>query len=260
LDDLKPVFIADSCIGGLSVLKAMWKNGNLGDAIFMADYAINPLGVKDDSAIAGVVSRWLKTAEADADTLIIACNTLSIRYHQLALSNAPVSDLSSIVSMVDCFMEMVKIEAPRLVNRNILIIGTEFTASQSLYPDILSAALPIKRISTIAATDLERQIARLEHWNSRADAVLAPALVQAIEQAEVVVLACTCFPMVRLQLEAMFPDLVFLDPGTYCADLIRDENTGQNRKLSIRVSGDVVSKEQVAEFARSYLYTDSQVS
>jgi glutamate racemase len=260
LDNLKPVFIADSCIGGLSVVKAMRKNGDLGDAIFMADYAINPLGVKGDTAIAEVVNRWLKTAEADADTLIIACNTLSIRYHQLALSNAPVSDLSSIVSMVDCFMEMVKIEARRLANKNILIIGTEFTASQSLYPDILSAALPCKRISTIAATDLERQIARLEHWISRSETVLTPALAQAIEQADVAVLACTCFPMVKLQLESLFPDVVFLDPGSYCAGLIRDENTGPNRKLSIRVSGDVVSKEQVTVFARSYLGTGSQVS
>ena len=52
MNKLRPVFIADSCIGGLSVIKSLWNSGSAGDAVFLADYAINPLGVKSDFAIA----------------------------------------------------------------------------------------------------------------------------------------------------------------------------------------------------------------
>jgi len=44
MEGLKPVFIADSCIGGLSVLKSIWNSVSAGDAVFLADYEINPCG------------------------------------------------------------------------------------------------------------------------------------------------------------------------------------------------------------------------
>lgn len=247
------IFIADTCIGGLSVVKAMWSSGSAYEAVFMADYAVNPLGVKDDSAIADVVKRWLRLAEEHSDTLLIACNTLSIRYHRLLRSRVPVSTLSHIISMVDCFEALVKMESDRLANRKVLIIGTEFTAGQKLYPDILSAALPGIRVSTVAATDLERKIARFQLEDNGEEPIFTSQLRQAIENTDVAVLACTCFPMVRAELESTFPGVDFLDPGEYCPGLMKAAGKAQKKELSIKVSGDVVSKKCVLEFARSYL-------
>ncbi len=103
MTDPKPVFIADTCIGGLSVLKSLWESGCAGDALFMADYEVNPLGVKSDAAIADAVNKWFSLAKEQADTLILACNTLSIRYHQLPASRVASSGLQQIVSMKeDC--------------------------------------------------------------------------------------------------------------------------------------------------------------
>jgi len=221
--------------------------------VFLADYAINPLGLKSDSDIAEVVDRWLGLAEEHSDTLVIACNTLSIRFHQLRRSKVPVPGLKQVVSMVDCFEAMVKIEADRLANRKVLIVGTEFTASQRLYPDILSAALPGTRIDTIAATNLERKIARFQRWTSDEDTALTSDLKRAIEQADIVVLACTCFPMVRTELESLYPEVIFLDPGAYCSGILKQSAVAQNRKLTIKVTGTVVSPTRVTEFAKSYL-------
>lgn len=256
MKDFKPVFIADSCIGGLSVVKAMWNSESASEAVFLADYEINPLGLKSDSAIGDVVNKWLKLAEEHSDILIIACNTLSIRYHQLTRSKLPPSTLKHIVSMVDCFEAMAEIEADRLANRKVLIIGTEFTANQQLYPDILSAVLPGIRINTIAATDLERKIARFQLGESGGDSVFTSGLRQAIEKTDIAVLACTCFPMVRSGLELLFPGVVFLDPAAYCSGLLNQGVVAQNKKLSIRVTGDVVSKKRVTKFAKSYLGSD----
>jgi len=253
MSDLKPVFIADSCIGGLSVLRSMWNSGSASDAVFLADYEINPLGLESDSAIEDVIERWLGLAQERSDTLVVACNTLSIRYHQLLRSKTPNSRLKHIVSMVDCFAAMVKIEADHLANKKVLVIGTEFTASQHLYPGILSSASPGIRISTIAATNLERKIARFQSWKSGEESALTSDLKEAIKNTDIAVLACTCFPMVRTELESLYPEVIFLDPGAYCSGLLDESTVGQDRKLTIEVTGKVVSKARVTEFAKSYL-------
>jgi len=258
MSDLKPVFIADTCIGGLSVVKSMWNSGGAGDAVFLADYAINPLGVKSDSAIADVVNRWLGLAAEHSDTLVIACNTLSIRYHQLLRSDASLSGLKRIISMVDCFEAMVEIEADRLANGKVLVVGTEFTASQRLYPDILCGAFPGIDTDTVSATELERKIARFQPWNSAGESVLSMELRQAIENTDIAVLACTCFPLVRAELESLFPSVIFLDPATYCSGLLNESSIAQHRQLRIKVTGDVVSAIRVTEFAKSYLSNESE--
>jgi glutamate racemase len=260
MKDKKPVFVADTCIGGLSVVKSMWKVGTARDAIFLADYAVNPLGVKDDSEITNVVGRWLRFAEEHSDTLVIACNTLSIRYHQLHRSEEPSARLERIVTMVDCLEAMVNLEADRLSGSKILVIGTEFTASQHLYPDILAAALPGARAQTVAATKLERNIARLHPWNDEDKSVLTDELRQAIASTDIAILACTCFPLVRARLESLFPDVLFLDPGAYCAGRLKGIASAQDRKLHIKVTGDVVSAQSAANFARPYLGEGSIVS
>jgi glutamate racemase len=260
LKDSNPIFIADTCIGGLSVVRSLWGTGSAGETVFMADYAVNPLGVKSDFAIADVVDGWLKSAEAYSDTLVIACNTLSIRYHQLMQTRRTCTRLKQVVSMVDCFAAMVRTEAENLVDKKVLIIGTEFTASQQLYPDMLRAAVPGIHVSTMPATDLERKIARFQLTESEQDPLLTSGLRQAIGKADVAVLACTCFPMVRSWLEALFPGVVFLDPGAYCSGLLKQTSFANKNKLSIKVTAEVVSGLQVIEFAKTYLGTESIVS
>lgn len=255
-----PVFIADTCIGGLSVLKSLWASGTAGHAIFLADYAVNPLGVKSDSDIAEVVDRWMGIAGEYGDTLLTACNTLSIRYHQMRDSAAPASSAMRSLTMVDCLEAMANDEAARLANSKVLVVGTAFTASQALYPNILGAAAPGVCVDSVAATELERRIARFEPWSSSDESVLTTALRQAIEQAEIAVLACTCFPMAVEELQSVFPEVVFLDPGAYCPTVMPKRGMVEDRKLTIRVTGDVVEASQVSAFAKSYLGAAAVVS
>ena len=250
------VFIADTCIGGLSVLKSMWGSGYASHARFMADYEVNPLGVKSDAAIADVVEKWMSLAAAHSDTMVIACNTLSIRHRQLAASMVASPDLNKVVSMVDCLEAMIGAEMDLLSGKRILVIGTEFTANQSLYPDILKASVPGASVSTVAATELERRIARFLPWDGTDESVLTSDLRQVLDNTDIAVLACTCFPMARAELESMYPGVTFMDPGAYCSGLLERDTEGQRRKLSITVEGDIVSQSRVNEFAKSYLGRD----
>jgi len=256
----RPVFIADTCVCGLSVLKSLWRSGCAADAVFMADYEVNPLGVKSDGEIAAVAERWIRMAGQHSDTLVMACNTLSVRYHQLVRLGHASQDLKQVVTMADCMQALVQDESSRLAGRNILIIGTAYTASQPLYPEIFAAALPGARVRCIGATELERKIARFQVKDDDVDTLIDAALDQAIREADVAVLACTCFPLVKTRLESLFPGVLFFDPGEYCSDLLEADTPGPAPTLSIKVTGDAVAKESVAEFARSYLGSDSIVT
>lgn len=248
-----PVCIVDTCIGGLSVVKSLWGAKSGADVFFIADYAINPLGVKSDFEIGEVIHRWTGFAQAHSDTLLLACNTLSIRYHQLFATDSRHPGRGHIVSMVDCFTAMTRNEMERLAGRNVLIVGTEFTASQVLYPDLLRASVQDVRVSTVAATELERKIARFEARSIDDESVLTEELRRALENTDIAVLACTCFPMVKAELETRFPGVEFLDPGAYAARLLAGSAASKDRDLRIRVTGDDVSADRVKEFAVQYL-------
>ena len=248
-----PVFIIDTCIGGLSVIRSLHASGRVDDAVFVADYAVNPLGIKSTAEIADVVRRWLTMAEQYSDTAVIACNTLSVHYQQLQKTATWRSGLRQIVSMVDCFSTMVNSEADRLTDQNVLIIGTAFTAGQPVYADLLKEALPGIQVETVAATDLERRIARFEPATDADPLFSDPGLINAIETADVAILACTCFPLIRTELESRFPDVLFLDPGEFCGDLLTQGAPRRPTNLQIRVTGDVVAPTRVSEFAQAYL-------
>ncbi|TWU03395.1 aspartate/glutamate racemase family protein [Neorhodopirellula pilleata] len=236
----------------MSVLKSLWAAGVARNAVFMADYAVNPLGVKSDTAIATVVEQWVEAAQKEADVLIFACNTLSIRYQQLTDSrNVP--GLSQIISMVNCFTAMVECERERLVNQRVLIIGTTFTASQPIYCDILTDNVPGVVVSSVAATALERVIARFEPWETESNEVITSDLRRALESTDVAVLACTCFPMAMAQLKLLFPRVRFLDPGEYCARLLEDRAEEEKNELRVRVTGHVVETQRVTDFASWWL-------
>ena len=255
MNESPPVFIADTCIGGLSVVRSLWEAGDAGNAIFLADYAVNPLGVKSDADIANVVERWLRAAGEYSDTLVIACNTLSVQHRKLPLSKAALSAPDHVVSMVDCFEALVRAEKSQLANKNVLVVGTRYTASQSLYPDLVRAAIPNARTSSIAATELERVIARFEPWDSTDESVLTRKLRLALQDADVAILACTCFPIVMGRLESLFPGVTFLDPGAYYAGLLPKHAAIRDQRLRIKVTGDVVSAKRAVDFAESHLGT-----
>jgi len=247
------IFVADTCIGGLSVIRSLRDSGRTDDVHFLADYAVNPLGVKDDNAIANVVRRWLALAAQRSDRLMIACNTLSIRYRQMQDALGMATGLRQVVSMVDCFEAMTRQQADRLAGKRVVILGTAFTASQLLYTDLLRAVVADARVSTVTATELERRVARFEPGRANPAASLSVEARESLANAEVVVLACTCFPLIQADLQRLYPGVSFLDPGAYCGELLAADTAARNSALHVEVTGNVVSTERVVDFAASYV-------
>jgi glutamate racemase len=248
-DQDNSIFIVDSCLGGISVVKSLWRSNQARQCLFLADYEVNPLGKKTPAFIATVVDRWINIAKKHSDTLILACNTLSIKYEQLNREKKDIRGLIQIISMVDCFYNMTEMESSRLEGSKVLIVGTEFTASQPLYSDILASRHPGADVATIAATELERRIARI----SSLEECISDDVTMAIKKADVVILACTCFPIIQDYLESLFSGVVFLNPGNYCPKLISSQNDNNEKDLKLIVTGNVVSASKVINFSKEYI-------
>ena len=118
---------------------------------------------------------------------------------------------------------------------------------------VFIAALPGVRVNTVAATNWERSIARFQPWGSQGDSALTHDLRKALETADIAVLACTCFPIVKDELESLFPSVVFLDPGAYCSSLLKEGYFSRNKRLKITATGMEVPLVEAADFAKRYL-------
>lgn len=65
--------------------------------------------------------------------------------------------------------------------------------------------------------------------------------------------ARTCLPVVQAELEAMFPKVMFLDPGACCAGPLRSTGEAQHGSLDFIVFGPRISRSLVGRFAGRYV-------
>lgn len=220
-----PILFLDSGVGGLSVLAAVREKLPEAPLVYCADSAGFPYGTKDEAAISARVAGLLGrlTERLRPALAVIACNTAST----IALSHVrPVLGVP-VVGTVPA----IKPAAERSVTRVIGVLGTDATIRQP-YVDDLSARFAAD--CTVLRHGSAALVAAAEA-RMRGEAV-APALFRAAldglmrqpggDRMDVVVLACTHFPLVRAELEAAAPrPLAFIDGAAgiarRCAHLLQ---------------------------------------
>jgi glutamate racemase len=211
MPDVRPLLIFDSGIGGLSVLRpirALLPNAPI---VYVADSAGYPYGTKSESEIAARVPAILgRLAERfDPELIVIACNTAST----IALDHVRAALDVPIVGTVPA----IKPAAERSASRVIGILGTEATVRQG-YVDRLAARFApdclLIRHGSAELVDLAESKLRGEEQDPEAYARILSALREQPhgERMDIVVLACTHFPLVEPELAAASPrPLAFVD-------------------------------------------------
>jgi glutamate racemase len=241
---MKPFDVAfcDTCIGGSTVLRRLARDRNGLRAFFLADYAVNPLGTRDRAGIRTALEGWVAAAAEKADTVIIACNTASVRLLETPdIVEEAAAQGVRVVSMVDLLDRALASVGSELLGKTVTLMGTEFTVGQPLYRDRLLAS-GVKKVIPLPATRTEALIARLRYTLPEAPTVIRDEVSGALRDADAVALACTCFPLISGLLQDMAPGIGFLDPAEGISGLedVPDGGDGPNR-LRVAVSGDVVS-------------------
>ncbi len=211
MSDPKPLLIFDSGVGGLSVLRPIRALMPAAPIVYVADSAGYPYGTKDPKVIEARVPALLGRLVERFDPLliVIACNTAST----IALDAVRSALDLPIVGTVPAIRPAAAISKSRVIG----VLGTEATVRQPyvdrLSRDFASDCTIVRHGSAmlvdLAEAKLRGEVPPLAAFREVLDPLLARPEAAGLDT---IVLACTHFPLVQEELEAVSPrPLHFVD-------------------------------------------------
>ena len=207
------ILAADSGLGGLSVVAEIRRALPQARFAYLCDNAYFPYGTKADAAL---LAHFLKAMQAAiarvAPTLIVtACNTIST----ICLPELRAATPIPVVGVVPA----VKPAAAMTKRKTIGILATPATIDRPYTDDLIARHAADCRVLKLGSAELvamaEAKLLGQKVDLERLGEILAPFLTPpAAERPDVVVLACTHFPLLRAELEAISPpDIAWIDSG-----------------------------------------------
>ncbi len=230
---LPRIGVFDSGVGGLTVLKAMAEQLSA-HYLYFGDTARLPYGTKSAETVARYAIGATKFLEAqNIDLLVIACNTATA----LALGDIKMAAQVPVVGVVEPGAAMA---AEVSKNRAAIVIATEATVSSHAYRNALQRHgleahekacplfVPLVEEGWIEHPVTE-QVARI---------YLREATAQAPDGADVLVLACTHYPLIAPLLRRIVPPrMEIVDSAESTARVVRkmiEDDPTLSRKMSAK--------------------------
>ncbi|MFL6747975.1 MAG: glutamate racemase [Sphingomicrobium sp.] len=226
MDPEAPILFFDSGVGGLSVLRptrAMLPNAPI---VYAADSAGFPYGKRTEAELAARVPALLgRMVERFRPRLaVIACNTAST----IALDHVRAALDIPVVGTVPAIKPAAELSKTRVIG----VLGTEATVRQPYVDDLATRFAADCTVIRHGSADLvELAEAKLAGEMISIQAVheaVAPMIAQPEgEKIDVMVLACTHFPLLAEEITAAFPSIVQVDGGPGIARRIAYLTQGQ---------------------------------
>ena len=212
MDPAAPLLFFDSGVGGLSVLeptRALLPNAPI---VYVADNAGFPYGKRSEAEIASRVPALLgRLVERFHPRLaVIACNTAST----IALEHVRSALDLPVVGTVPAIKPAAEISKTRVIG----VLGTEATVRQPYVDDLaakFAADCTLIRHGSPELVELAEAKLAGDEISIDDVRVAAAPMFEAPRGSEinVVVLACTHFPLLRDELAAAFPGRSWIDGG-----------------------------------------------
>ena len=207
-----PIGVFDSGIGGLSVLKEIAKRMPNESLLYFADSAYAPYGEKSAETIiqrSHYCCDWL--LERGAKALVVACNTATA---------AAVHSLRNDYSVPVIAMEPAIKPAAKLSQRGIVgVLATSGTLKSEKLATLQRTHAADVDVITQPCPGLVEEIEKGQNDSPELKRLLehyVGALVEA--QADVIVLGCTHYPLIREQIQQLLPEGVqIIDSGAAVA-------------------------------------------
>ena len=209
--------VFDSGFGGLTVLKALLKLIPQADYLYFGDTARLPYGSKSVETVARYAveaARFLE--EKGAQMLVIACNTATA----LALDQITAAARVPVVGVVEPGAERA---AGSSQKKKVVVIGTEATVSSHAYKKALQARgmQAHEKACPLFVPLVE------EGWNEHrvteevAEIYLREAFAEGFTEADVLLLGCTHYPLIKPVLRRVAPAHVkIVDSADATADTV----------------------------------------
>ena len=221
-----PLLFFDSGVGGLSVLGPTRALLPLAPIVYAADNAAYPYGTKSEAELAAhVPALLLRLVERYRPRLaVIACNTAST----IALDHARAALDLPVVGTVPAIKPAAEASRSRVIG----VLGTSATVRQPYVDDLtrrFAADCTVLRHGSAELVDLaEAKLAGGPVPAAAVRAAIAPLLDQpGAERMDVMVLACTHFPLLAEELAEALPGVAFIDGGPGIARRVAFLTDGQ---------------------------------
>lgn len=211
------ILAADSGLGGLTIVAEIRKALPRARFAYLCDNAFFPYGTRPDAELLAhfldVMNRAI--ARVRPDLVVTACNTIST----ICLPQLRAATSIPVVGVVPA----VKPAAQRSKRKVIGLLATPATVNRPYTGDLIqryAADCTVLRIGSAELVDMaEAKLLGQAVDRDRLRRILAPFFDRPAEtQPDIVVLACTHFPLLRAELETVGPpDVAWIDSGAAVA-------------------------------------------
>ena len=227
MDPAAPLLFFDSGVGGLSVLEPTRALLPAASIVYLADNAGFPYGARSEADIAERVPALLQPAveRFDPRLVVIACNTAST----IALDHARAALDLPIVGTVPAIKPASEMSSSRVIG----VLGTQATVRQPYVDDLAARFAADCTVIRHGSPELvELAEAKLAGGAVSVEAVRAAAQpmfdAERGSEIDVIVLACTHFPLLGDELRAAYPGVALVDGGPGIARRIAYLTRGQS--------------------------------
>jgi glutamate racemase len=216
------ILAADSGLGGLTIVAEIRKALPQARLAYLCDNAFFPYGTRPDAALLahflGAMHRAI--ARVRPDLIVTACNTIST----ICLPQLRADTSIPVVGVVPA----IKPAALRSRRRIIGLLATPATINRPYTDDLIqryAADCTVLKIGSAALVEMaEAKLLGQAVEIEKVRRVIAPFFDRPADaQPDVVVLACTHFPLLRAELQAAGPaDVAWIDSGAAVARRVVD--------------------------------------
>jgi glutamate racemase len=193
--------VFDSGFGGLTVLKALLEVIPGADFVYFGDTARLPYGSKSVDTVARYAVESSHYLESHgAQLLVIACNTATA----LALDRITAATHVPVIGVIEPGADSA---AAASKNKRIVVIGTEATVSSQAYSKALAARgmQATEKACPLLVPLVEEGLVEHSVTKQVAGIYLGEAFQGEFEDADVLVLGCTHYPLLKPLLHSVAP-------------------------------------------------------
>ncbi len=217
----KYIGVFDSGIGGLTVARAIKERMPSLPLIYFGDTAHLPYGDKSPESILNFAKKIMHFLyEKGCTHIVVACNSASSVLAKNGISTYKSIPIINVVDPVvnhlaDCAVSQIG------------IIGTKATVNSGIYEDKLAAVANHITVKSLATPLLAPMIEEGFFTNKISKVVINEYIKdEKLKGIEMLVLACTHYPLIRAEIQAMLPKIPVIDNAELTALALEKELDG----------------------------------
>ncbi|MCX8009387.1 MAG: glutamate racemase [Patescibacteria group bacterium] len=257
MQNLRPIGVFDSGIGGLTVLKEILRVLPNEHYIYIGDTAHVPYGEKSHEEIiyhaTNITKRLLRN---NVKAIIVACNTIS------AVAIHEIKRLAGSIPVIDVITPTIEYVSQMKHDGDIAVLATPATVQTHIYKRLLEHATN-RQVIECSTPLFVPLIERHSHDEKKIQSAIEVSLkdLKRNPRLDTVILGCTHYPLIATHIEEFFDHRIHLvNPALPTAEKVKiillEKNLYANQQQTITISFTGKNFKESFEFSQHYLKTD----